>query len=742
MPSALKNYFSLREILREDSVTKYDVLAVLTSFSGPKRNNPNASDKYSATYTLTDNSLQSNSSQRNVVLNVFGQNVGDFPTGLAIGDIMIFNNVKKNRYRESLQLIGNLRWSAFTVIHETVQFETGVHSIKTVPVGASDTPSLSQCEKITCQPYDDSDITLEVTFSRTVTPAINNRNYKNFLKDAEALLLWIKAYLLNNSVLGDSDAVTPIGTLQERMKRGIAIERTDMVCLVVAVIDYPDNIISAAGEHAAQDLNSPYCSRLYLWDGSVPCGCLFDEELVQQQHSAANAESTLSKIPLDIQERNRGGLVTLDTDALANVSMSFNAAKKYFHGRRRRHDTAVDGENLDEMNNQSELERAIAGNDGKLDLKVLADMLTGLQEEIEKSIPCTAFGVKVAKPALNDYVRQLRPGMWVTLRGLQVNIDMQQEPFGPQAVAVGVPLSEIQAKSLPSTLLIGKIMPDTHVCPLYPYYQDVANQVADHLVVVARKDAALAAVTNAINAGVPSVAEAGARTAGRENQANEANLQQNQQGEQPTNQPAQQRSGSKQTDFTSICLLHGSPVPGKFQCRGRIISYWPQDIHKFVIAREIEKGRKQNKKRKHGAGDEENDDEEGDSDMVYNYMFSICIEDNTKTGRIDLIVQGAEAKNFLGGVSAKSFAKDKELQKRVKDCLDMHIKKDLNVVVRIVTYHLSPTKEQMASLGVGAGRHRDPDEKRAALVDSVLPMQDGMSPPSKTSTPSGETDSR
>lgn len=133
-PQEVYEYKTLDQILQSmqseknkklhDSVNTY---AMVVSFTPPKELGPPAKDKYMASYFLLDSTITYHKSS-GICLNVFANDLGNFPTVLAAGDIMRIHRASAQDWN-GLQLTANMsrtKSPSFLVMHQKVNLSTGL----------------------------------------------------------------------------------------------------------------------------------------------------------------------------------------------------------------------------------------------------------------------------------------------------------------------------------------------------------------------------------------------------------------------------------------------------------------------------------------------------------------------------------------------------------------------------------------------------------------------------------------
>ena len=115
-------------LLTQDQRQPFNIFGVVIGYTKPKEiTNPHAHDKYSATYTLTDDTLHN---KYFVTLNLFGDSYNQFPIMINCGNILRIYSAKVQVYKsatsgDAMQLVANLRKSDSVVFYEKVDLLTG-----------------------------------------------------------------------------------------------------------------------------------------------------------------------------------------------------------------------------------------------------------------------------------------------------------------------------------------------------------------------------------------------------------------------------------------------------------------------------------------------------------------------------------------------------------------------------------------------------------------------------------------
>ena len=260
----------------------------MIGFTRPKSTSSGANDKYSASYTLIDDSL---SGKQFVTLNLFGNEINQFPMITSAGNILRCTNLRKKIHKDSIQLMGNQRNIQYSVFYDKINVVTGYSMIFPVPTDL-ETMSSDEVEKENQMKQIEEKVSREdiehmlLGFNGTMQSSsshrwvVTNYQYKTestFVPTSQCiarvmeLSKWLLRYFYMQSMSGglplmvsnfdayytDSVTVVPPHVPLRKITRvdwGIATEknRCDVVALVVQVI-----------------LRENAMSELIVWDGTV-----------------------------------------------------------------------------------------------------------------------------------------------------------------------------------------------------------------------------------------------------------------------------------------------------------------------------------------------------------------------------------------------------------------------------------------------------------------------------------------
>lgn len=436
----------------QSTASKYKIInligGIVIGFTRPKENSFGATDKYSASYAITDLSLNDFDTNRHffVTLILFGDDIDQFPPIIGAGNMLTCSFVKVQYYKRTIQLTANLKKSSFKVMYEKIDFFTGYRpSHDDITVDEELQMKLNETVRSVVLDIISNRLnSTNMNISSVITvlksppyilfdynplrPATESSASQQLIKPeiefVKAKLDWANYMLLNTSItnfnplpaemtqsletlqsisivtaiadLLRTDSICSNSLISSNRPHQSPIARIDMICIIVQLI-LPSNNPNQTSS----------CPELIVWDGSGD-GFL-SANVYTSTYNASNASHIFNQI-----------------------YNSFTAASTYTKA------------SLPDVNNIYSYYSDIT--DSKF--------VSGASCKTV-SLAGNPVSLRVTDTSILPYLTTLKPGTWIRIRNVYIRPNLH---------------SPSQFSRL-HIVHIGDIHADTHIIPLYPYFK-------------------------------------------------------------------------------------------------------------------------------------------------------------------------------------------------------------------------------------------------------------------------------
>jgi hypothetical protein len=429
--------------------SRVHVYGVVIGFSRPKPTSGQASNKFCASYTLVDDTIDTPS--QGIVLNMFGDSEAHFPDTQAAGNILLCFRCKVGQFRNNLQLTAYTQGCNWVVFYEKIDMKTGLYL--PAPEGDAVVVPNNPIPKKSSMPQTlNIDDTWKLTISSTALLSSDQPEFSTaeFETKLIALHSWWQDFIFQHSL---TDALTlqlQLSKLERifemhmdiihgkmhpnnQTSEGV-VDRADFVCLFLDLVEIPQ---------AATNGSNAF---IVVWDGTTGGAYGLPESASLKWNYVAAAINDMANNAVNAAK------IVLEQVKEGDIRNSLVAAtsklQPFIPGSNLRPSNPASASSNSSSSSSSSSSRSSSSSSAASTSAAAASLpVIGR--------PCV---IRLRKSAV-EFMRQVQSGTWIRVRNCHID---------PPEVDL-LPLFALPGNNLPQCPLVGQVQMDSQIIPLPPY---------------------------------------------------------------------------------------------------------------------------------------------------------------------------------------------------------------------------------------------------------------------------------